>query len=264
MTLKAYKFWKLRKRSLEIKFNRALKYPGGIVQKTYSYAVKAGNEEWNKKINQDIPTIKKEAEEELMLSLKEDIKKALKTELAFKTKKASENKLRSELDLKIKEQIALEEDHKLRVKGGILLGNPDEKTETINPSFKEVKRDLLLVPIEEGRVITFQSINFQPNTATPKQSAYAELDRIVSFLKDNPGIQIEIGAHTNDWVSYSLAIQLSKNRALAIKKYLFEQGISNARIQTKGYGKSHPIADNNTLEGRRKNQRIEILILKTQ
>ena len=77
----------------------------------------------------------------------------------------------------------------------------------------------------------------------------------------NKKIKIEIGAHTNGWLSHSQSTQLSKQRAKAVTDYLLSQGIEAGRVTYKGYGKIKPIATNDTIEGRRLNQRIEMKIL---
>ncbi|HZR34461.1 MAG TPA: OmpA family protein, partial [Nevskia sp.] len=56
-------------------------------------------------------------------------------------------------------------------------------------------------------------------------------------------------------------LKLSQARADSVKGYLLEQGIDGSRVQTKGYGKENPVADNKTDEGRERNRRVELHIL---
>ena len=81
------------------------------------------------------------------------------------------------------------------------------------------------------------------------------------MLKENPNIKVEIGGHT-DVGSDKAAMAISVKRAESVKKYLMDKfNISGDRLMVKGYGKTKPIADNSTKEGRAKNRRVEIRIV---
>jgi len=75
-------------------------------------------------------------------------------------------------------------------------------------------------------------------------------------------IEIEITGHTDNTgdVDYNLA--LSKNRAEAVARYLINKNIQSQRIKTMGYGITKPITENNSPEGKAKNRRVEILLIK--
>lgn len=197
-------------------------------------------------------------------SLKSDIKDALKTELNYQVKQAVATSLKEKLDEKIQEQIQTEQ-----AAGYAAYGNPKEQlaepTNTTPKSvgFQEIEKDILLSPIEVGQTITLNNIFFNPNTAILKPVSDNELTRLYSLLNDHPTLVVEIGAHTNGWTSHSFATQLSNQRAQAIVNLLEERGIAAGRLQAKGYGKTTPIATNDTLEGRKLNQRIELKILAT-
>lgn len=83
------------------------------------------------------------------------------------------------------------------------------------------------------------------------------------FLSENTNVIIEIGGHTNGVPPDDYCNWLSSARAKNVADYLYKRGIPTFRIKHRGYGKTRPIASNNTLEGRRKNQRVEIKILYT-
>jgi outer membrane protein OmpA-like peptidoglycan-associated protein len=76
-------------------------------------------------------------------------------------------------------------------------------------------------------------------------------------------MQIEISGHTDSIGSDEVNNRLSQGRADVVKNYLTNQGkIPAARIVTKGYGKTRPVASNDTEEGQQANRRVEFLILK--
>ena len=74
-------------------------------------------------------------------------------------------------------------------------------------------------------------------------------------------VKIEIGGHTDNVGTKAYNKFLSNKRAILAKAYLVENGISVARIETKGYGEEFPIATNSTKEGRRLNRRAELVSL---
>ncbi|MBF0357738.1 MAG: OmpA family protein [Magnetococcales bacterium] len=91
------------------------------------------------------------------------------------------------------------------------------------------------------------------------QSRYNEdLDKVVLYLKEHPELKVELGGHTDSSGDESYNVDLSNRRAMAIKNYLLDRGISKERMHSVGYGLSRPEADNSTLTGRFFNRRAEV------
>ena len=128
--------------------------------------------------------------------------------------------------------------------------------------YQEITRDLYLIPIEVDEKIVLNNLFFQAGKSILLPSSYPELDRLKQVLDDNPDIKIEVVGHTNNIGDIQKLVQLSEQRAEAVKKYLVSKGVSPDRISTKGYGPNKPIASNNTKAGRTKNQRVEFKIIK--
>lgn len=80
-------------------------------------------------------------------------------------------------------------------------------------------------------------------------------------MNENLNLKIEISGHTDNVGSDALNQKLSENRAKAVVDYLTSKGISSLRMISKGYGKTQPIATNNTEEGRALNRRTEFKII---
>ena len=118
-----------------------------------------------------------------------------------------------------------------------------------------------MVPLKEGQVIRINNLYFRANKSFLLRESYEELDKVAAFLEDNPGIAVEIGGHTNGLPSHEFCNELSDARAKRVYDYFVEQGIPANRLSWKGYGKTEPIADNSTLQGRKKNQRVELKII---
>jgi OOP family OmpA-OmpF porin len=113
--------------------------------------------------------------------------------------------------------------------------------------------------------VTFAAdVFFDFDKAVLKPEGKAKLDDLVSKLKGiNLEVIIAIG-HTDSIGSDAYNMKLSVRRAEAVKAYLVSKGIEPNRIYTEGKGKSQPIADNRTAEGRAKNRRVEIEVVGTR
>jgi outer membrane protein OmpA-like peptidoglycan-associated protein len=216
---------------------------------------------WEKQLEKDIKsTIQDDVESDLRNTMKEDVKGALKEEAIYFAKKKRAEEVEAVLQQRILQQI--KEEERQTERGRYIPDSYESQVKSLTPpTYREVEQNLLLIPATVGQTIPLHHIYFNPNTAQFKAKAYTELERMVLFLQENAAIKIEIGGHTNGWLSHSQSMQLSKQRAQAVADYLTSHGIAEARVTHKGYGKIRPLADNDTLEGRRKNQRIEMKIL---
>lgn len=103
-----------------------------------------------------------------------------------------------------------------------------------------------------------RGISFEPGSATPSRDAGAVLDNIANVLKVCGEIDIEIAGHTHSQGRAEMNLELSQARAQAVLGELRIRRVLNPYIKAVGYGEAKPIADNNTYEGRRQNERIEI------
>ena len=112
-----------------------------------------------------------------------------------------------------------------------------------------------------GETLTLREIYFQYDKTILLQQSYNELQRLLRLLEANPKMRIEIGGHTDSKGSVEYNQRLSEGRAKAVADYLIEHGINAKRLEFKGYGKSRPIDDNDSEEGRARNRRVEIRVL---
>ncbi|MDW8302880.1 MAG: OmpA family protein [Bacteroidia bacterium] len=109
--------------------------------------------------------------------------------------------------------------------------------------------------------IVLKRVHFDPGSANLRPESYDDLDAVVELLRKNPDLRIEIQGHTDNQGSSQKNMQLSQERAIAVKNYLVKKGIHPSRIEAVGYGDTQPIAPNDTEENRQKNRRIEYRIL---
>ncbi len=115
--------------------------------------------------------------------------------------------------------------------------------------------------IEVGKKMTLKNIFFDFDKATLKKQSFIELNHVVQFMKENPTVRIQLSGHTDYKGSAEYNMTLSTERAKAALEYLAKKGVPRTRMEFKGYGKTQPIADNSTEEGRAINRRTEIMII---
>ena len=84
------------------------------------------------------------------------------------------------------------------------------------------------------------------------------------MLQAYPNMQIEISGHTDNVGADQSNLTLSSNRAKAVTDYLVAKGVAKNRLQSIGLGKTKPVSDNKTEEGRANNRRIEMKVLKVE
>lgn len=144
--------------------------------------------------------------------------------------------------------------------------NIEVKEETaVAPPAKKQKKilvDLDRSTLREGQTIEIQKLYFKADSSKISVQSYEVLDEVYGFLLEHGDVKIEVGGHTNSLPEHGFADKLSKDRAKAVAQYLVQKGISASRLKFRGYGKRKPVANNLTKEGRIKNQRVEIKILK--
>jgi len=127
---------------------------------------------------------------------------------------------------------------------------------------KPIKINLDVAPIEIGKTVKINNIQFETNEAVFDRASKVVLDNFADFLRENPKIKIEIHGHTDNVGNDQSNQSLSEKRAKSVRDYLVFVGIDSKRIIAyKGYGESKPITTNDTPEGRALNRRTEFVIV---
>ena len=121
-------------------------------------------------------------------------------------------------------------------------GCPDEKPE---------------IAVEKGAALVLEGVTFASGSSRLTADSRIILDKVVRTMRENPTIEVEIRGYTDNVGSYESNVNLSLERANAVREYLIQNGIAGMRVQTKGFGPADPIAPNDTREGRARNRRIE-------
>ncbi|MGG9961552.1 OmpA family protein [Ferruginibacter sp. SUN106] len=140
-------------------------------------------------------------------------------------------------------------------------GIGDEKEPVIMTNFRIADgagMNMLGKKFTDTKIVT-HGINFDVNKANIKPESMGTLNSIVQIMKDNPDIKFEVGGHTDSDGDDVLNLKLSQARADAVRSQLISMGIDAARLTAKGFGKTKPISDNTTPEGKANNRRVEFV-----
>lgn len=105
--------------------------------------------------------------------------------------------------------------------------------------------------------LIFNGISFKQNSSSLSPNARRLLDKLVPSLINTKLGRFEIGAFTDSKGPHRWNLRLSSDRAQTIRQYFIFRGIKPNRLVAVGYGEDHPIAENNSAEGRRLNRRVE-------
>ena len=124
-----------------------------------------------------------------------------------------------------------------------------------------VIKDVALIPLQQNASVVLNNLFFELDKYELKPQSETELQEVVDFLNQNPGLKIEIGGHTDNSGTEVYNQHLSEKRAKSVADFLKDHQIPTTRVVIKGYGAKSPVKPNNSDENRQQNRRIEFKIL---
>ena len=95
-----------------------------------------------------------------------------------------------------------------------------------------------------------------------KASAQEQIENLAAILRAYPNVSLKVGGYTDNTGNAGANLNLSHARAIATLNALVSQGIARDRLEAEGYGNEHPVASNDTDEGRRRNRRVDVRVTK--
>ncbi len=116
--------------------------------------------------------------------------------------------------------------------------------------------------LEVGKSFSLQNVLFDNDKSEFIANFNPALDKVVKVLKENPNLDVAIIGHTDDNGNSEYNLALSKARAKKVMDYLIAKGIDASRLQFDGYGEKLPLVPNVNDEARKKNRRVEFVIIK--
>jgi outer membrane protein OmpA-like peptidoglycan-associated protein len=111
-----------------------------------------------------------------------------------------------------------------------------------------------------GLVVTMADVLFDTGKYDLRPEARERLARLSGIVLAHPGLNLEVEGHTDSTGGDELNQKLSEQRAGTTREYLIQQGLSQGSVTAKGYGKTMPVADNGTVQGRQQNRRVELIV----
>ncbi len=151
--------------------------------------------------------------------------------------------------------------YQIKIKG---FGEDVDYTKFSIPALAEGQNRLkyqINIKFKPATTFTLSKVHFESGQATLTKNSYAQLKDLVYFMKLRKLTNIEIAGHTDNVGEEEANLILSQKRAETVRTYLISKGIEAKRITAAGYGEKHPIATNETAEGRQANRRTEVRIL---
>ena len=141
---------------------------------------------------------------------------------------------------------------------GVTLNIPENGIENNLLKFIEDKSKA----VDKTTWFDFDRLIFETGKSSLKSESAEQLKNIAEILKANANVNVKVGGYTDNTGDANANLKLSSDRASAVKSELIKLGISDARVESEGYGIDHPIATNDTEEGRAANRRTSVRVTK--
>jgi OOP family OmpA-OmpF porin len=143
-----------------------------------------------------------------------------------------------------------------KLPNGIQLNIPEFGIENKLATFIENKD----VEVDKTTWFNFDRITFEVGSNRLSPESLEQTKNIAEILKAFPSASLKIGGYTDNTGSADLNKRLSQERADAVKLAIVSEGIESIRLEAEGYGQEHPVASNDTEEGRAQNRRIAVRV----
>ncbi|MBD2716471.1 OmpA family protein [Microvirga sp. STR05] len=110
--------------------------------------------------------------------------------------------------------------------------------------------------------MSLDRVYFNTGKSTLTAESQAQLKNLAAILKAFPNAAVKLGGYTDNKGAADMNLTLSADRANAARKAVLDSGIDAGRVAAEGYGQEHPIATNDTPEGRAQNRRVDVRVTK--
>jgi outer membrane protein OmpA-like peptidoglycan-associated protein len=111
-----------------------------------------------------------------------------------------------------------------------------------------------------GLIVNMSDVLFDTAKFSLRPEALIKLAKVAGIVSGHPGLRLDVEGHTDNVGGDSYNQQLSEQRGVSVRDYLTQQGMQQGSVTTKGFGKTQPIAPNDTAAGRQQNRRVELVI----
>ena len=111
-----------------------------------------------------------------------------------------------------------------------------------------------------GLIVNLSDVLFDTGKSTLRPEAREKLAKISGIVLAYPDLRLAIEGNTDSVGSDAMNQQLSEQRASSVRDYLAKENIPAASMTSQGFGKTQPVASNDTAEGRQQNRRVELVV----
>lgn len=135
-----------------------------------------------------------------------------------------------------------------------------EKAELRSRLLNQLNSILQTRDTARGLIVNMSDVLFDTGSATLKPGAREKLAKISGIVLAYPGLNLQIEGHTDSVGGDEFNQHLSERRADSVRDFLLQQGVAPSSVMARGFGKTQPVASNDTPEGRQRNRRVEIVV----
>jgi outer membrane protein OmpA-like peptidoglycan-associated protein len=111
-----------------------------------------------------------------------------------------------------------------------------------------------------GLIVNMSDVLFDTAKSSLRPLAREKLAKVSGIVSGHPGLRLDVEGHTDSVGGEAYNQQLSEQRGESVRDYLIQQGMPSGSVTTKGFGKTQPVASNDSAAGRQQNRRVELVI----
>jgi outer membrane protein OmpA-like peptidoglycan-associated protein len=210
----------------------------------------------------EVDRVKSDSEARMALAAAEaDLKKA-ESEASLTAAKAEADRLKAEADRLKAENEAQKAssqadlDNATKQKAQL----EAEKAELRTQLLKQFNLILQTRDTARGLIVNMSDVLFDTGKFSLRPAAREKLAKVAGLVAGHPGLRLDVEGHTDSIGSDDYNQQLSEHRGESVREYLTGQGMAASSVTSKGFGKTQPVASNDTASGRQQNRRVELVI----
>jgi outer membrane protein OmpA-like peptidoglycan-associated protein len=111
-----------------------------------------------------------------------------------------------------------------------------------------------------GLIVNMSDVLFDTGKYSLRPLAREKLAKVAGIVSGHPGLRLDVEGYTDNVGGDDYNQQLSEQRGESVRAYLTDQGMATGSVTARGFGKTQPVASNDTAEGRQQNRRVELVI----
>jgi outer membrane protein OmpA-like peptidoglycan-associated protein len=135
-----------------------------------------------------------------------------------------------------------------------------EKTELRAQLLRQFNAVLQTRDTARGLIVNMSDVLFDTGKYSLRPLAREKLAKVAGIVSGHPGLRLDVEGHTDSVGGEEYNQRLSEQRGAAVRDYLTQEGMAAGSVTAKGFGKTQPVASNETAKGRQQNRRVELVI----